>query len=73
MPYLMFYRTVPKKGFTFKLLPRWDGPFTIVARINPVTYRITNGKQTYAAHVQQLRKYTPWKNYSLIQKAAKIK
>ena len=44
-----------------KLLPRWEGPFRIVARIGSLTYRIIrdDGK-TFAIHVMRLRKYDSW-------------
>jgi hypothetical protein len=38
----------PVKGF---LVPRWEGPYKIVAQLNPVTYRVENEQQIFAAYV----------------------
>ena len=57
---MMVYWPVPKKGFTKKLLPKWQGPFKIVAKISPLTYRIEKDAKTIAIHVQRLLRYTPF-------------
>jgi hypothetical protein len=57
---VMVYWPIPKKGFSQKLLPKWDGPFEIVARLGKVTYRVKDSKRTLVAHVQRLRKYEPF-------------
>ena len=57
---MMVYWPVPKKGFTKKLLPKWQGPFKIVAKISPLTYRIEKDAKSIAIHVQRLLRYTPF-------------
>ncbi len=44
----------PVKGF---LVPRWEGPYRIVAQLNPVTYRVENEQRIFAAHVQRIIKF----------------
>jgi hypothetical protein len=51
---VMVYWPVPKKGYTQKLLPKWQGPYKIVSKISPVTYRIEREDKTLAIHVQRL-------------------
>lgn len=58
---VMVYWPVPKKGFTQKLLPKWQGPFKIVSKISTLTYRIEKDAKTIAIHVQRLLRYTPFK------------
>jgi hypothetical protein len=36
------------------LAPRWEGPYTIVAQLSPVTYRVENSYRLFAAHVQRM-------------------
>ena len=57
---VMVYWPIPKRGLTQKLLPKWDGPFKIIAKLGPVTYRVEKGNKVFAVHVQRLRKYEPW-------------
>ena len=57
---VMLFWPVRKVGFTQKLLPRWDGPYRIVKRLSPVTYRIEKGNKNLVVHVQRLRHYEPW-------------
>ena len=45
---------LPEVGKTHKLLPRFDGPYRIVAKLDKVTYRVGNQKQIFSAHVQRL-------------------
>ena len=45
-----------------KLLPRWEGPFKILAKLGDVTYRVAKDEKTYVFHVQRLKKYQPWIN-----------
>lgn len=57
---VMLYWPVPKKGYSLKLLPRWDGPYKIDKQLGPVTYRIAKDDKTLCAHVQRLKHYQPW-------------
>jgi hypothetical protein len=41
----------PIKGF---LMPRWEGPYTIIRKIDPVTYRVQNESRNFAVHVQRM-------------------
>jgi hypothetical protein len=56
----MLYWPSKKTGVGIKLLPKWDGPYRILAQLNEVTYRIDNGRRLIAVHVERLRKYKPW-------------
>ena len=57
---VMLYWPVPKKGYSLKLLPSWDGPYEIEAQLGPVTYRIRKGTKTQCVHVQRLKLFEPW-------------
>jgi hypothetical protein len=57
---VMLYWPSKKTGVGVKLLPKWDGPYRVLARLNEVTYRIHNGRRLIAVHVERLRKYKPW-------------
>jgi hypothetical protein len=60
----MVYFPVQQEGLSYKLLPKWDGPFCIIQKIDGVTYRIKRdtGKkiQMMSVHVQRLKKYKSW-------------
>ena len=53
----MIYFQAPKQGLSLKLLPRWEGPFRIISKIDDVTYECEslNGKKTQTVHVQRMR------------------
>jgi transposase InsO family protein len=57
---VMYFRSVPKKGLSQKLLPRWEGPFRVERQLGPVSYRIARDGQTLVAHIQKLRVYKPF-------------
>lgn len=57
---VMYFRSVPKKGLSQKLLPRWEGPFRVERQLGPVSYRIAREGQTFVAHIQKLRVYKPF-------------
>jgi hypothetical protein len=57
---VMVFWPTPKKGFSQKLLPKWEGPYKIVKRLGEVSYRIEKGNRQFVVHVQRLRKYQPW-------------
>ena len=43
---------VPTKG---PLMPRWEGPYKIIEKINPVTYRVENEEKIITIHVQRMK------------------
>lgn len=54
-----FHNPLRKKGKSPKLQPRWEGPYTIVTKINDITYRIKKGPRgkLKVVHVDRLAKY----------------
>ena len=48
---------IPQKGK--KLRDKYLGPYTIIEKINPVTYKVTNGERTIPVHVSKLKVYFP--------------
>ena len=56
----MVFWPVPKKGLSQKLLPKWDGPFEIIQRLGPVTYRIKKGNRTFCTHILRMKIYKPY-------------
>jgi transposase InsO family protein len=56
--FVMLFTPRSEIGLTKKFLSRWTGPFKILARINPVNYRLED--VTHVVHVQRLRRYRPW-------------
>lgn len=65
---VMVYWPIPKRGYTQKLLPKWKGPYKVVSKLGPVTYRVLlstnkNGvDSTLVVHVQRMKLYQPWFN-----------
>jgi hypothetical protein len=61
---VMVYFPVSHEGLSYKLLPKWEGPFRVVQKTDSVTYRLRrdSGKklQTLLVHVQRMKKYKPW-------------
>jgi hypothetical protein len=43
---------VPTKG---PLMPRWEGPFTIIEKVNPVIYKVENDEKIITIHVQRMK------------------
>ena len=43
---------VPTKG---PLMPRWEGPFIIIEKVNPVTYKVENEEKIITIHVQRIK------------------
>ena len=39
------------------LMPRWEGPFEIIARVDPVTYRVEDETRITTVHVQRLKRF----------------
>ncbi len=58
----MLFTPRTKESFSTKFLPRWVGPYKIIAKMGTLTYRIMkiDGKKNVVVHVQRLRKYQPW-------------
>ena len=56
------YCGLPVAGKTFKMLRRFEGPYTILTRLDQVTYRLQKDGKTIVAHVQRLLKYHQWEN-----------
>jgi len=56
------YFGLPETGKTFKLLPRFDGPYEIIRQLDNVTYRVKKGDKMVVAHVQRLLKFHEWEN-----------
>ena len=57
---VMVFWPIPKKGFSQKLLPKWEGPFTVIKQVGAVTYRVQKDDKILLVHVQRLRHYEPW-------------
>ena len=63
---VMVYWPIPKRGYTQKLLPKWKGPYRVMAKLGSVTYRVMlntgrNGvENTLVVHVQRMKLYQPW-------------
>ena len=45
------------KLFTAKLAPRWEGPYTVEQKLNPVNFRIRTSKGLETKHVENLKLY----------------
>jgi hypothetical protein len=57
---VMVYFPVPKVGLSYKWVPKYDGPFKVVAKIDQLNYRIQdlkNEKRTFVVHVQRMLKW----------------
>ena len=57
---VMLFVPVTKKGYTTKLLAKWEGPYSVVGKLSEVNYRISSARKVIVAHVQRLRPYRPW-------------
>ena len=56
---------VPTKG---PLMPRWDGPYKIIKKINPVTYKVENDEKLITIHVQRMKLVRNLRSTTNIQK-----
>ena len=57
---VMIYFPVAKVNLTYKLIPKWEGPFRVVERINDLNYRVqdlNNSKRVFMVHVQRMLLY----------------
>lgn len=52
---VMLYKPYTKKKSN-QLIYKWRGPFKVIKRLGPLTYRIQNESNSYAAHVLRLKK-----------------
>ncbi len=43
---------MPTKG---PLTPRWEVPFTIIEKVNPVIYKVQNDEKIITIHVQRMK------------------
>jgi hypothetical protein len=43
---------VPTKG---PLMPCWEGPYKIIEKVNPVTYKVENDVKLITIHVQRMK------------------
>ena len=59
---VMVYVQAPKKGMSLKLLPKWEGPFEVIAQLDTVTNKLAkvDGTKIMAVHVQRMRPYKSW-------------
>ena len=51
---------LPEVGLTHKLLPRFDGPYEILEKLDQVTYRVTDQARMFPVHVQRMLPYYTW-------------
>ena len=57
-----------KSGTNTKLTESWAGPYTVVKKNSPLSYRISTGDLTIpSVHVQLLKKYTPREQQSSVR------
>jgi predicted aspartyl protease len=55
---VMLFTPRSEIGLTKKFLSRWTGPYKVLAKVNPVNYRLE--ALPHVVHVQRLRRYRPW-------------
>ena len=56
----------PITGKTFKLLPRFEGPYVVTSQLDKVTYRLKKGEEVMVAHVQRMLRYHEWEKILLL-------
>ena len=56
------YFGLPETGKTQKLLPRFEGPYTVIQKLDTVIYRVQKDKKIVVAHVQRLLKFKKWES-----------
>ena len=60
---VMIYFPVAKKGLFYKLIPKFEGPFVVLNKIDQVTYRVKdveNERRIFAVHVQRMKLFKPY-------------
>jgi transposase InsO family protein len=50
------YDPTTTKGLSRKLVTRWKGPYTVIEKHSPVTYKIMKDGKSQVVHVERLRK-----------------
>ena len=68
----MMFFPVAKKGLSQKLLPKYDGPFKVIHKLDKVTYRVESTKtgeekRIFVVHVQRMLKYKPFQSKCTFQ------
>lgn len=53
----------PQTGKTYKLLPRFEGPFEVIAKLDKVTYRLKKSDRVIVSHVQRLLPFHSWEKF----------
>lgn len=51
------YNPIRQVGICTKLLPKWNGPYTVIKQINDVIYKIRKGQQYKIVHMNRLAPY----------------
>ena len=51
---------LPQPGLTTKLLPRFEGPFEVIEKLDSVTYRVMDDNRVFPSHVQRMLPYYKW-------------
>ena len=59
---VMVFTPITKIGFSKTLLPKWRGPYRVIAQVNLVNYRLESLKKNeiLVKHVNSLSKFIPW-------------
>jgi hypothetical protein len=53
---------LPEANKTHKLLPRFEGPYKVIKKIDAVTYRVQNEHRSFMVHVQRMLPYYEWES-----------
>lgn len=57
---VMVYFPVAQRSLSQKLLPKYEGPFRIINKLDSVTFRVQsveNKRRIFVVHVQRMLKY----------------
>ena len=49
-------------------MPEWEGPFTVLEKIDPVTYRVEDASRITTVHVQRMKLLTKSRRTKLVLK-----
>ena len=62
-----------KSGPKIKLTESWVGPYTVVKKNSPLSYRFNKGDQTiHYVYVQLLKQYTPREQHSSVRRVTTV-
>ena len=62
-----------KSGLNTKLEESWAGPFTIVKKNSPLSYRVDTGDRTIpSVHIQLLKEYVPRESGKLVRRVTTV-